>query len=122
MSKASNKAEEITVEELDKLILESFPYLVAIHYQRMLEAPTWHDKTDICLKVFELGLRALTLQMIHEYLDRDLHVISDRYLNGLLRNRFPQASLGTWNEIFFSILKAYKGERKRFFVPELYDL
>jgi len=108
--------------ELDGLILTDYPYPIAVNYKRLLDEQDWEKKTRVCIQVFELGLRAITLGLISQYLIRDAEKVSDPQLNQLLLKRLSRASLGTWNEMFFKALKAYQGKRNLFFMPELYDL
>ncbi len=51
-------------EEIDQLVLAEYPYPIAANYRRMLEADTWERKTRDCIKVFEYGIRAMTLGVL----------------------------------------------------------
>jgi hypothetical protein len=109
-------------DELDELILQEFPRPIAVNYCRLLEMQDWQKKTEHCLRVFEFGLRTMALGVISQYLIRDADKVNDPYLNRLLLDKLPgKASLGTWQQIFFTTLRAYQGERGLFFMPELYD-
>jgi len=112
------KIEEI---ELERLIVEEFPYPIAVNYHRLQELTNWKDKTDHVIHIFDFLLRTLCLALISQYLivDRD---ISDSYLNQLLNDNLPAPTLGKLNEIFFTTLRLYnKYPKKRLFIPELYS-
>lgn len=109
---------------LENIILNEFPYPIAVRYQRMLEAGSFEIKARRCIDIYEAGLRALTLGILGQYIQSDSKVVNDAILNKVaLRlidiNRPP--SLGTWVQVFFAVLKAYQGHRDRFFMTELYD-
>jgi hypothetical protein len=109
------------MEELDHLILTVMPHFVAVHYQKMLDAEAWPERVHEALCAFELGLRALALGLVSQYLTRDAEKVSDSELNNLLIKRLPTATLGVWKDILFTTLCAYEGQRRLFFMPELYD-
>ena len=111
-----------SLTELDQLVITRFPYPIATHYQQMLDAPDWRAKVDLALWVFGFGLRTIALGIISEYLIRDADKVSDPRLNELLLKRFPRPSLGTWQDLFFSGLRAYAQKRELVFIQELYDL
>ncbi len=111
-----------TDDKLDQLILLEYPYPIAVNYRRLLETQEWEARTRKCIEVFEYGLRAITLGVLSQYLIRDVHQVSDLELDRKLYRKLPEASVGQWVEFFFLALRAYRGQRKRFFMPELYDL
>ena len=109
-------------DELGELIMREFPRPIAVNYRRLLDMEDWQKKTEHCLRVFEFGLRAMALGVISQYLIRDADKVNDPYLNKLLLDKLPgRASLGTWQQMFFTVLQAYQGKRALFFMPELYD-
>ncbi len=108
--------------ELDQLILSEYPYPIAVNYRRLLETQGWEARTRKSIEIFEYGLRAITLGVLSQYLIRDVHEVSDVELDRKLYRKLPEASVGQWVEFFFLALRAYRGQRKRFFMPELYDL
>lgn len=109
-------------DTLDNLILSEYPYPIAMNYQRLLETESWEARTRKCIEVFEFGLRTITLGLLSQYLLRDVHQVSDPELDRKLYHHLAQSSLGQWSEFFFLTLRAYRGKRKLFFMPELYDL
>lgn len=114
---------QLSNQDLEAIIVEHFPYPVAVNYQRMLETGHLESKVRLCLQIFEYTLRAMALGLVSQYLIRDKEETSGTQLNNLLsRRRFRRATLGEWNELFFATLKTYEGERQRFFIPELYDM
>jgi hypothetical protein len=109
------------MEEIDRLVLTVMPHFVAVHYKKMLDAEAWPERVREALCAFELGLRALALGLVSQYLTRDAEKVSDSELNDLLLRRLPTATLGVWKDILFTALCAYEGQRRLFFMPELYD-
>jgi hypothetical protein len=122
MATAKAQNTDLTDDKLDQLILSEYPYPIAVNYHRLLEAQGWEARTRKCIEVFEYGLRAITLGVLSQYLIRDVHQVSDVELDRKLYRKLPEASVGQWVEFFFLALRAYRGQRKRFFMPELYDL
>ena len=102
----------LIASDLDNLVLNEYPYLIAVNYRRMLEAERWETKTQMCIHVFEYGIRTLALALVSQYLIRDREAISNDQLNSLLSVKIKKASLGTWNELLFAALKAYGGKQE----------
>ncbi|MCA9942897.1 MAG: NACHT domain-containing protein [Anaerolineales bacterium] len=113
---------ELIRYEFDQLVLTEFPYPIAISYQKLLEAKTWRAKIDEGLKIFEFTLRTLTLILINQYLNEDINKINDESFNRLLLSQLPEATLGSWVELFFRSLKTYEDKQNLFFMPELYEI
>lgn len=107
--------------ELQALIVNFFPSPIAINYQRAITKGTWQDKARQLVLSFEFTVRALALALVSQYLLADREKVSDSHLNMLLREKLPKPSLGSWVEIFFTALTAYKDHRDLMFMPELYD-
>jgi hypothetical protein len=113
---------EISDAELDQLIMSEYPYPIAVNYRRLLECEGWEARTRKCIEVFEYGLRAIAPGVLSQYLIRDVHQVSDLELDRKLHRHLAKATLGQWVEFFFLSLRAYRGQRQLFFMPELYDL
>ena len=109
-------------ESIDQTLLASMPQFVALNYKRMLDANTFQEQVHWGLHTYNLGLRALTIGLVTQYLIRDADDVSDPYLNELLLKKFPKLTLDAWQQLLFSTLRAYEGKRDLFFIPELYDL
>ena len=109
------------MSNLDEFVLVAMPHFVAVQYQRLLEAASAEQKVRCALRVYELGLRVLSLGVVSQYLIRDADRVSNLVLNELLLTKLPNATLGTWQQILFTTLRAYEGQRNLFFMPELYD-
>jgi hypothetical protein len=107
--------------DFDRFVLESMPHFIAIEYKRLLDAKSAKEKIRHALRVYELGIRALALGIVSQYLIRDAERVIDPGLNHLLLTELPHATLDIWQEILFSTLRAYKGLRHLFFMPEYYD-
>jgi hypothetical protein len=111
------------MEEADfnAFILANMPYFIAVNYQRLLEAQSPQEQVKLTLHIYNLGLRALTISLVSQYLIRDRENVDDPYLNELLWEKFDHLTTGAWEEIFFTALKAYEGKQDLFFMPELHD-
>jgi hypothetical protein len=109
------------VSDFDRFVLESMPHFIAVEYKKLLDAESAKGKIDHALRAYELGIRALALGIVSQYLIRDAERVVDPDLNQLLLTELPQATLDVWQEILFSTLRAYEGLRHLFFMPEFYD-
>jgi hypothetical protein len=108
---------------LERQVLTQYPYPVAVGYRRILEAATWEAKAKRTIEVFDFSMRTLALGLISQYSLRDVGKVKDPALDLVLREQLPRGpSLGSWKNIFFTALRAYKDKRELFFIPELYDL
>jgi hypothetical protein len=105
----------------DDFILHNMPYFIAVNYQRLLATQTSRERVELIIHIYHLGIRALTIGLVSQYLIRDRDNVSDPYLNELLQHQFPHMTLDVWNLLLFATLKAYEGKRGLFFIPELYD-
>lgn len=106
---------------LNEFILANMPYFIAVNYQRLLESQSSQEQVMLVLHIYNLGLRALTINLVSQYLIRDRENVDDVYLSELLRENFDHLTTGAWEEIFFTALKAYEGKQDLFFMPELHD-
>lgn len=101
--------------------LETMPHFIAVNYRRMLESTSNSVKVEYALRTYDLGLRALTIGLVSQYLTRDRDIVSDSYLNSFLMDKFSHIDLYTWQQLLFATLRAYEGIENRFFMTELYD-
>ncbi|MFL5589655.1 MAG: hypothetical protein ACJ8DI_18685, partial [Ktedonobacteraceae bacterium] len=113
----------MTTAEFDEFVLTCMPTFVAINYQRLLEAQDPQEQVTLILHIYNLGLRALTINLVSQYIfrDRAQGQMSDPYLDTLLEQRFPHLTADAWEEMLFTTLRAYEGHRDLFFMPQLYD-
>jgi hypothetical protein len=95
---------------------------MAVQYRRMLDASDPERTTQNAIGVFDLAVRSLALVALISYLSGDTSSLNDQNLNRLLVERLPRPTLGTWKQILFTALSAYRGNRDLCFMPELYDL
>lgn len=110
------------IDQLDYQVLHEFPYPLAINYRRILDAGSLQEKALLCLGCFDLSLRAITIQLLIQYLRQDREEIEAPELDHLLLSHFPHARVSTWKTVFFQLLRAYQGQKKRLYAPELYEL
>src|SRR5947209_6112327 len=111
------------VSDFNEFILAAMPTFLAINYQRLLEAQDPQEQVKLILHIYNLGLRALTINLVSQYVfrDRALERVRDPYLDKLLEEKFPHLTSDAWEDMLFKILRAYEGHRDLFFMPELYD-
>src|SRR5215469_509376 len=107
--------------EFDEFMLANMPTFIAINYQRLLNTQNPQEQVELILHIYNLGLRALTINLVSQYLFRDRDQVSDPYLDKLLEQRFPHLTPDSWEEMLFTTLRAYEGNRDLFFIPKLYD-
>jgi hypothetical protein len=105
----------------DDFILAKMPHFIAVNYLRLLEEQNPQERVNLTLHIYNLGLRALTINLVNQYLIRDRDRVNDPHLNNLLSKEFPHLTLFAWRRILFATLSAYEGKRDLFFIPELYD-
>ena len=96
----------IDKKELVQIILNEFPFPIAVSYQKIIDQETWKEKVESAVRVFDYLLRTLCLVVISQYLVYDRGKdFSDSDLNEKLRSKLPTASFGIWFDILFSTLK-----------------
>jgi hypothetical protein len=105
----------------NEYVLANMPYFIAVNYQRLLDAREPQERVEWILHIYNLGLRALTINLVNQYLNRDREDMQEPYLDDLLYQRFRHLTPDGWKDMLFTTLKAYKGNRDRLFMPELYD-
>src|SRR6266581_2994553 len=107
--------------DFNEFIVANMPYFIAVNYQRLLVAQSPQEQVKLILHIYNLGLRALTINLVSQYLIRDRKKVDDPYLNELLDRKkvddpylnellwekFGHLTTGAWEEIFFTALKAY---------------
>src|ERR1051326_7125229 len=111
----------IATTELDKLVIDQMPTFIAINYQRLLEEQDPREQVALILHIYNLRLRALTINLVSQYLSRDRGHVNSSFLEDLLEQRFPHLTPDAWEEMLFTTLNAYEGYRHLFFISELYD-
>src|SRR5947209_19360395 len=109
------------VSDFNEFVLTQMPTFIAINYQRLLEAQDPREQVKLILHIYNLGLRALTINLVSQYLLRDRDRVSDPYLEKLLEQKFPHLTPDAWEDMLFTTLRAYEGHHDLFFMPELYD-
>jgi hypothetical protein len=72
-----SEGKELSDEALDRLVVEQYPYPIAANYRRLLALKGWEERTRKCLQVFEYGMRAVTLNVLSQYLIRDVHRVRE---------------------------------------------
>jgi hypothetical protein len=54
----------MTRAEFDEFVLTCMPTFIAINYQRLLEAQDPQEQVALILHIYNLGLRALTINLV----------------------------------------------------------
>jgi hypothetical protein len=96
--------------EFDAFVLTNMPYFIAVNYQRLLEIREPLERAKLIAHIFNLGLRALTINLVLQYLIRDRDKMSDSLLDDLLLEKFPQLTPEAWLEPTFRSLGREKIE------------
>jgi hypothetical protein len=111
-------------EDLSNIILHGFPTPIAILYKQLLDEERWEIKIDKTLQIFETWMRSITLQMLIQYLDRDIATLQNddaEQLKGEV-SRIYKPKLGDVKGLFFRLLKAYQGHPELLFMKELHAI
>src|SRR5437762_12348540 len=106
------KEEEMNqVSDFNEFVLRQMPTFIAINYQRLLEAQDPQEQVTLILHIYNLGLRALTINLVCQYIfrDRAQGQMSDPYLDPLLQQTFPHLTADAWEAMLFTSLRAYDG-------------
>jgi|GEM_PF-3834251 hypothetical protein len=106
---------------INDIVITRFPFPIAFNYNRMLYEKDTEKKLRMCLQVFEYTIRTLALGLLSQYLTYDIESIDNAVLNKLLRTKISKATLGSWVEIFFSTIEAYRDHKDKLFIPEFFD-
>src|SRR5436305_303915 len=109
------------ISDFNEFILTTMPSFIAVNYQHLLETQNPQEQVKLILHIYNLGLRALTISLVSQYITRDSENMNDALLNDLLQQKFRHLTPDGWKEIFFTALKVYEDHRDLFFIPELYD-
>ncbi len=109
--------------DLDELILDSYPYPIAVAYRQLLKTDSDSLRQKWIYKVLEYLLKTLGVMAISQYLVRGaLDDAKDEAVSILIRNKIKSPSLGTWQQAIYGVLTAYKAYNSLFFMPELCEL
>ena len=111
-----------TPDELTHLVLNEFPYAIAVHYERMLREEDWQKKVSATFRVFEFTLRTLTLALLGDYFS-DIEIVNDAKLTSEIFTHLSRnATWGVWLDWFMRILHSFKGKPEKLVLSELYEL
>jgi len=110
-------------EILQQVVLNQFPFPVAVNYRRLLDATSWESRVLKGINVFETLLRSLCLVAVSQYVIQDHKQLADEQLDQFLLKTMPRQSIGGLTEILFRILKIYDSQDKEIlFIKELGSL
>jgi hypothetical protein len=108
-------------DEQDDLVLNHFPYPIAVAYQKALTVETASGRFLSMTSVFTNIVRAFALVVTSNYLPIGDQLKHERF-NKLLLDSLPKdISMGKWIDLLFTGVAAFEGKRNKFFVKELLD-
>lgn len=111
------------MSDLDRLVLNNFPYPIATLYHRLRQAPTPEKRVVLAIRIFEHLVRYLALIVVCDYLETGDEEVRDQGFTDLLLRELPKPpSIGAWVSILFAGIEAFGGQRAPFFLKELFDL
>lgn len=106
--------------DLDELILESYPYPIAIAYRHLLHTTNDAARQNWIYTVLDYVLKTLGVVAISQYLVRGaMDQAKNDAVSKLIHDQVQEPSLSTWKDAIYGVLKAYKPYRRLFFMPEL---
>lgn len=105
----------------DDFIINILPRFIAINYRNAVCSGNKRDGIKYGLRTYRLGVRALAIAMLSQYV-RDEDKVINAELNYIIEKGISIANVRTWNTTFFAALDAYKGKPNLFFIRELYDI
>lgn len=111
----------MSLTDFDRLVLSKYPYPIAVNYHRLLEAHSWAEKTRQAIRLFEYGLKIVTLTVLSQYAKHSSEIKS-KDLDALLSEKLPRATLGVWKRMLFETMWAYQGRKHLLVAPEVYDV
>ncbi len=115
-------ADSFSEESIAQIVIEEFPYPVALAYQRLLETDDPTERALLCLETFHFSIRAIAFAVIIRYLLDSHQLVNHKALNDHIQQFFNKYRSQRWIELLQFALQAYRDHHDSFFMPELYDL
>jgi hypothetical protein len=110
------------VNPFDQLVLNEFPYPIALAYQRLLDTDDPAEQAEFCRQTFYFGIRAISFGLVIQYLKAPPNAVNDTQLNEDIQEHLKAPRTQQWISLLDSVLRAYRDHAELFFIPELYDL
>ncbi len=77
------------MSDLDRLVLNNFPYPLATLYHRLRQAPTPEKRVLLAIRIFEHLVRYLALIVVCDYLEIGDEEVRDQSFTDLLLRELP---------------------------------
>ncbi len=106
----------VEYSELDRKVIEEYPYVLAYPYKRMIEEIESRNKLELLAYTFLNGLKLLGLELASEYFQSSL---KSAKLNELFRSNLFQPSFGNWNAFLREAISVFEAQRHALIFPEL---
>ena len=117
------KSNDMSRSEIDQIILEEFPYPVALAYRRMLSADESAQRVHTCILAFDNWFRIAFLPVVVTQLFEPLGFINENNFNSEIDRLLNTYQLKYWLQLLRFILHAYRNHYNAFFfMPEIYEL
>jgi hypothetical protein len=112
----SDLSPSLKLDEIDSIIIETYPYFLAHPYKRALEEEDDFKRLHLLKEVFLNFLKYLGLLTASEYFNSDLKIgeINRAFKNFLYRPQF-----GHWNAFMRSAIQALNDHEHNWFIKEL---
>jgi hypothetical protein len=112
----SDRSPSLKLDEIDSIIIETYPYFLAHPYKRALEEEDDFKRLHLLKEVFLNFLKYLGLLTASEYFNSDLKIgeINRAFKNFLYRPQF-----GHWNAFMRSAIQALNDHEHNWFIKEL---
>ena len=107
----------VELTELDRDVIASYPYPVAVVYARLFAETDPRQRCRLLVDTFATLLKTWALTLASEYLN-DTEV-RDAALNDLLVRDFQRPLISVWHLFSSRALAVFRAERKALFTPEL---
>jgi hypothetical protein len=109
-------------DPIEQVILEEFPYPVALAYHQMLKAKSPEERAELGKRIFYFSIRAISFAIIIQYLKASPKLVNDTVLNETIENYFIAPRTQHWIELLQKGLHAFRETQEKFFITELSDI
>jgi len=99
-------------------IINSFPYVIAFPFERMLAEDEGRNKLELLAYTFLNGIKFWGLVLASEYFQSTL---KSTKINELFRNNLYQPSFGNWNNFLRESIAVFEKENVKLLFPEFIE-
>ena len=104
--------------EEEERIINSYPYVIAFPFERMLLEEEGRNKLELLAYTFLNGMKFLGLVVASEYFQSPLKSVK---INELFRNNLYQPSFGNWNSYLRETITELEKENMKILFPEFIE-